>query len=659
MRLARYYILCVVLPFLFLGGELSAQINTDRVMLMGRNAIYYEDYVLAIQRFNLVIDANPWLGEPYFLRALAKFYLEDNQGAEVDCGYALERNPYVENHFLLRAQCRVNQRRFELAEHDYKKALEINPLNRNALHDLAICQIEQKAYARADSSLDVMIAKWAKESEAYSMKAQVSFYREDTLSAEKWLKKALEINPYDGSAWSMQAMIQANRGEYAAAEASLDKSILQMPRNAGLYINRALARYHLDNLRGAMSDYDAALDIEPLNYLGHYNRGLLRAQVGEDNLAIEDFDYVIGIEPDNTIVLYNRALLLKNVGDLEGAIRDISRVIEDYPDFWEGYRTRAEIRRKMGDIYGAERDEFKVLKARMAVAAGTYKSSGKTRKKSESRIEDYNKLVEEDVQETENQYASSYRGKIQNRKTELEIQPLYVFAYYGEPNALQSYVAYSKMLESTNARSAFMQPLVLTNHELNAEESVVQKVFARIADSSAKLDTAANDVVLLLTRAVDYYHVRDFENAIADLNKVLELDSGNLLALLVRAQSRYAQMAVSKATASAKDLRLGYLMILQDYMQAAQLEEHEAYLHYNIGNLYEIVGDHSNAISSYDKALSLDARFPAAYYNRGIVHIQKGNIQEGLIDLSQAGEYGMYSAYNLIKKYSKEVDKAK
>ena len=61
--------------FIFSSFHLHAQINTDRVMLMGRNALYYEDYVLAIQRFNMVINAKPWLGEPYFYRGLAKFYL--------------------------------------------------------------------------------------------------------------------------------------------------------------------------------------------------------------------------------------------------------------------------------------------------------------------------------------------------------------------------------------------------------------------------------------------------------------------------------------------------------------------------------------------------------------------------------------------------------
>ena len=84
------------------GGSGFAQINTERVPLMGRNALYYEDYVLAIQRFNMVINAKPWMGEPYFYRGLAKFYLEDYQGAEIDCGNALERNPYMANYYMLR-----------------------------------------------------------------------------------------------------------------------------------------------------------------------------------------------------------------------------------------------------------------------------------------------------------------------------------------------------------------------------------------------------------------------------------------------------------------------------------------------------------------------------------------------------------------------------
>ena len=81
-----------------------AQINTERVMAIGKNALYFEDYVLSIQYFNQVINAKPYLAEPYFFRGLAKFNLDDFPGAEKDCTESLERNPFVVN------VCRVSNR---------------------------------------------------------------------------------------------------------------------------------------------------------------------------------------------------------------------------------------------------------------------------------------------------------------------------------------------------------------------------------------------------------------------------------------------------------------------------------------------------------------------------------------------------------------------
>ena len=79
-----------------------AQINTDRVMTIGKNALYFEDYVLSIQYFNQVINAKPYLADPYFYRGLAKMNLDDYPGAERDCSEALERNPFVVNAYQVR-----------------------------------------------------------------------------------------------------------------------------------------------------------------------------------------------------------------------------------------------------------------------------------------------------------------------------------------------------------------------------------------------------------------------------------------------------------------------------------------------------------------------------------------------------------------------------
>jgi len=618
---------------------------------MGRNALYYEDYVLAIQRFNMVINVKPWLGEPYFYRALAKYYLEDYQGAEIDCNNAVERNPYALNHYVLRALCRINQNRYALAEEDYQKAIAINPLDHGSWHNIVLCQIELKEYEKADSSLDMMLRHWPKETEQYTMKAQVSLLRTDTLQAEKWTDRALELDAYDGRAWSLKAMFQANRKEYKEAEASLDKAILQLPKTAGLYVNRALVRYNQDNLRGAMSDYDACLDLEPRNYLAHYNRGLLRANVGEDNLAIEDFNFVLSLEPDNTIALYNRALLLDNIGDYNGAIRDISAVIKDYPEFWDGYRQRAAIKRKIGDINGAERDEFKVLQARLDAAAGK-KHPVRTRKKSEHNIEDYAALVEEDEHEEENEYVSEYRGKVQNRQTELQPEPIYSFTYYKRESETNTYIAYCPELEKLNDQKVLSKQLYLTDSEAPMTEKQTEAHQNTILALTEQLEKKPNDRDLLMRRALDYYHIRDFENAVSDMNALIQENGADALALVLRAQCRFAQLEVSRTTASASDLRLGYLMVVQDYNKASDLMPDVPFLHYNVGCVQVQLADYMAAQKSFTRALELDSRFPSAYYGRGVAYILGGQTEQGLSDLSQAGEYGLYTAYNLIKKYS-------
>lgn len=61
-----------------------------------------DDYMLAIQYFNLAIKAKPYLSDPYYLRAVAKLNLDDLKGAEEDCSLAIERNKYKSDAYKLR-----------------------------------------------------------------------------------------------------------------------------------------------------------------------------------------------------------------------------------------------------------------------------------------------------------------------------------------------------------------------------------------------------------------------------------------------------------------------------------------------------------------------------------------------------------------------------
>lgn len=437
--------------------QVFGQINTDRIMSIGRNALYYDDYVLSIQHFNMVINAKPHLYEAYFYRGLAKFYLEDYSGAALDCTECIKRNPYFPNAYEVRGLSRINLDDYASAERDYQSVCEIEMDNRSAWHNLVLCNMELDSLDRADSIVNVVIDKWKNYADGYNLKAQILMQKGDTTSAELYIDKALEVDKYNVSSLTAKGSMQMKHEQYADAITTYSEALRLQPRSANNLINRALCHYQLNQYREAMRDYDLALDLEPANFVGHYNRGLLRANVGEDNLAIEDFNFILDIDPSDMMATFNRATLLENVGDYRGAIRDYTTVIKEYPKFLHGYERRAAARRKIGDIAGANRDEEHVLKEQIAHRYGystpTSRQKNKTRKKSEFNLDDYNKLVEDDHNEEEATYESEYRGKIQNRDQEAKlIQPnartLYIYKEYAPDDALKHFDAGYELAQS-------------------------------------------------------------------------------------------------------------------------------------------------------------------------------------------------------------------
>ncbi|MDR4011247.1 tetratricopeptide repeat protein, partial [Bacteroides sp.] len=76
------------------------------------------------------------------------------------------------------------------------------------------------------------------------------------------------------------------------------------------------------------------------------------------------------------------------------------------------------------------------------------------------------------------------------------------------------------------------------------------------------------------------------------------------------------------------------------------------YGYYNRGNVSSLLKDYRAALADYDKAIELSPDFAEAYFNRGLTHIFLGNNKQGIADLSKAGELGIVSAYNIIKRFT-------
>lgn len=631
-----------------------AQFNTDRLVTIGRSALYYEDYVLSIQYFNQAISAKPYLYEPWFFRAVAKYYLDDFIGAEADCTEAIQRNPYVTNLYELRGLCRIQQKKYAEAASDYSRALRYDPENRNLWHNRVLCRLRGQEYDLALAELDTMLTRWSKHAPGYAMQADVYMQQKDTTRAIASLEKSLEIDPYDGQTWAARSIISLSREEWKDAEGYLDKAIHLLPKNGGCYINRALARYNQNNLRGAMADYDTALDLEPNNFLGHYNRGLLRSQVGDDNRAITDFDFVLQLEPDNLLALYNRAVLLDKTGDLRGAIRDYSKVIDEYPNFWTGLEARASCYRRLGMNRQAEADENTVYRARlMKHFFGTQPKFNKKemRKRSDEDLEKYNQLVVADEQELEHEYQNDYRGKVQHRKVELELQPMFGLSFERQHSDVKTYVAFDRDVDAVNqqlrARTIYINNshATLSDQQSRAYFGFIDSLTTQIARSKQ----TAEAVQMLLLRGLAFSAIQNFESAIDDLSTYLQIDSASVPALWQRAvcQSKINQFQASEGT----NIDLKTANVLGDLNHALQLAPQNVFLLYNRANVYAQRKEYARAIDDYTVVIGIDAHLAEAWFNRGLCHIYAGQTDEGVKDLSKAGELGLYQAYSIIKKY--------
>ncbi len=657
------YILYIGVFFPLAAG---AQINTDRVMAIGKNALYFEDYVLSIQYFNQVINAKPYLAEPYFYRGLAKLNLDDFRGAEADCSESIERNPYVPNTYQVRGISRIQQENYEGAIQDYEKALTLDPENTSLWHNLALCRMRNGNYKEARADLDTLIRIAPRYIDAYMMRTEVSLKQKDTLQAMTDADKAIEMDRYNADTWASRGMLFLQRSKYADAESDLTEAIRLSVRNAGLYINRALARYHQNNLRGAMSDYDLALDIDKNNFIGHYNRGLLRAQVGDDNRAIEDFDFVLQIEPDNLMAVFNRGLLRDRTGDYQGAIEDYSKVLDEYPNFLAGYQYRAQARKKTGDLKGASQDEMKVLQAQLDIqngkASNQTASNDKTRKKSDKNMNNFRKIVVADNEEDRSKYKTDYRGRVQDRNITILPQPMFVLSYYERQEEVKRQINYSKYIDALNSRHVLPHALLITNNEASLTEEQVKQHFESIDAETEKIVKEPDNALHYFGRAIDFYLVQDFDNALEDLDRTVEKDSTFFPAYFMRAMIHYKQLEYRKRDADyeieqAKDKALqvralDYAMVRDDLDKVISLAPDFVYAYYNRGNIYAVMKDYRAALVDYNKAIELDPRFSDAYYNRGLTNVFLGNNAEGVQDLSKAGELGIFSAYSVLKRFT-------
>lgn len=665
---------------LFLGSfsYAYAQLNTDRITAIGRNALYFEDYVLSIQYFNQVIKLKPYLAEPYLFRAIAKIQLEDYQGALRDCDASVERNPFQPGAYYTRGFVYRQLHEFDLAEKDFTQALVFSPENKTYLLLRADARAAQKKYDLAMSDLQTLLRREPQSASLLFEKGAICLQMQDTACAVEAFTRTTELDSQNPANWSALGVVNLMQDNEDDALVQLTRAINLGSKWAGDYINRGIIFYHKHNYRGALADYDKAVSISPDDAQCYYNRGVLRQELGDYNRALEDLSQAIDLDPDRTEMRYQRGLVEMQLRQWKQARQDFDTLIACYPYFLPSYYLAAQAATAQGNSKTAFRyrqqaadleNNKEQFQAQQQSAPNTDVQVAEAQPQRRDRRKEFSSRTaqnQSEPTEDEQKYNSETRGSIQKRYTDVVNEPNITLSYYAQEQSLRRTNYYQQAVEQLNRAQLLPAPLHFTVQETPLTADMVNYHFSQISNLSQQIDqldllntprnTPTNNThaAIFFARAIEFALVQDYSSAIDDCTRAANRADDDMDAVIYfcRANWRYRLLEYQRATGElTAEANMDFDIMLRDYDQVIRLQPDFSFAYYNKANILCTQRNWQAAIDNYTRAIEADNDFAEAFFNRGLTYIYIDEVEQGLADLSRAGELGIYQAYNLITRF--------
>jgi tetratricopeptide (TPR) repeat protein len=150
-------------------------------------------------------------------------------------------------------------------------------------------------------------------------------------------------------------------------------------------------------------------------------------------------------------------------------------------------------------------------------------------------------------------------------------------------------------------------------------------IFLLLVFTPAAFSQAAKVEQTFLDNAQAFFEKGEFDNAIGELDKAIQLNPRNSKAFFGRADCKLMTHDMEGA--------------LKDYTRSIELGPKEpgvekAYNNRGIARQY--VGDEIGAFSDYDRAIALNSSYAAAYNNRGVIFDKRGKPDLALKDFDRA-----------------------
>ncbi len=170
----------------------------------------------------------------------------------------------------------------------------------------------------------------------------------------------------------------------------------------------------------------------------------------------------------------------------------------------------------------------------------------------------------------------------------------------------------------------FEKVMTARDYFQNGEDFYKKGDFDRAIEEYTKAIQLNNQFLnAYLHRARSYYAKENYDGTIADYSEVLKLDPENIEAYRLRGLIYHSE-------------KREYDRAIADYDQAIRLEPQYPMIYLNRAASYDSKKDYDRAMANYDEAIRLNPQFADAYNNRANTYLTQGKYDLALADCNEA-----------------------
>jgi len=449
--------------------------------------------------------------------------------AIADFSKTIELDPKHVNAYYNRAFSYFLLQQQEAAIADYSKVIELDPKNAVGWSGRAYAY-DAKGERKAAIADYTRLIDLDPKSDTYYRQRGKDYQADGQLDrAIADFSKVIERAPGDAEAYEKRGSVYELKGSLEQADADFGKAVelahSYVYQYAETWVKRGDGLAEKGERELAIAAYGKAIGLYSRDLDAYLKRGDAYEAKGLHDLAIADYSSAIESEPESTYAFFQRGEAYKAKGENDRAIADYSKVIELDPKFAGGYTGR-------GSAY-YEKEQY------------------------DQALTDFNVAVELDPKEA---YVYGNRGLVHYQRGEFEE------AIADESLALKLDPAYSDA--ASNRELAYQ-----------AKRSIDQ-----LTGYSKAIEAHPQDAEAYRKRGTFYYDNGQYDQAIADFSRVIQLKKDDDLAYYSRAVAYYVKAHNDKTDTGALDRAIA------DYTRGISLSP-DVTSYYYLASLYALKKD--------------------------------------------------------------------